>query len=82
MLVYLVCGRYLSTGVSLFQGAGNLLRIKGMAEMDSVRRTIGSADPPYIVLMYNSIFGFSFWRVVCALNIYWMGCSWYLFMVN
>ena len=31
-------------------GTGNLLRIKGLAEMDSVRRTIGSADPlTYVV---------------------------------
>ena len=31
--------------LTLSSGAGNLLRIKGGAEMDSVRRTIGSADP-------------------------------------
>ena len=36
--------------MALSSGAGNLLRIKGSAEMDSVRRTIGSADPlTYIV---------------------------------
>lgn len=50
----------LSTGVLWFgygwwvlqqtKGAGNIVRIKGSAEMDSVRRTIGSADPlTYIV---------------------------------
>ena len=31
--------------LTLSSGAGNLLRIKGIAEMDSVRRTIGAADP-------------------------------------
>ena len=31
--------------LTLSSGTGNLLRIKGSAEMDSVRRTIGAADP-------------------------------------
>ena len=42
--------------MTISSGTGNLLRIKGSAEMDSVRRTIGSADPlTYIVpWAYNS----------------------------
>ena len=54
----LCCGAAVSSVWAIFvywvytlsSGTGNLLRIKGSAEMDSVRRTIGSADPlTYVV---------------------------------
>ena len=49
-------GLFVYWSMALSSGVGNLLRIKGREEMDSVRRTIGSADPLsyFVPWMYRS----------------------------
>ena len=49
-MVFLIWGGFVYWVLQQSKGTGDLLRIKGAAEMDSVRRTIGSADPlTYVV---------------------------------
>ena len=49
-LVIVLWGVFIHWTLQYSNGSGDLLRIKGAEEMDSVRRTIGSADPlTYVV---------------------------------
>ena len=70
-----------------FKWAGNLLRISREVQRWTVcgghdwfcRSTVIHCSMD----VHHQTFGsLSFWRAICALNIYWMGCSWYLFVVH